>query len=67
MKIFEENGRIRLQLMNIITKEWLFNFTIDKRQFNELRMHIIEHLEKFELYPKNKPDDIQYSNKITLS
>lgn len=59
MKIFEENGRIRLQLMKsyqlnhgqIIAKT-LFDFTIDKEEFESLRKHIIGHLQTFILEAK---------------
>ena len=48
MKIFEENGKVRLQLKNMITNTMLFNFTVKKEKYNELRAHIIEHLNNFE-------------------
>lgn len=49
MKIFEEQGKIRLQLMNNETGEMLFDFTVKKENYNELREHMIEHLNKFEV------------------
>ncbi len=48
MKIFEENGKIRLQLMNMETNIMLFDFTVKKEFYNELKEHIIEHLNGFE-------------------
>lgn len=47
MKIFEKDGWIHLQLMDMATKEMLFDFSIGKEYFNELRDHIIEHLNNF--------------------
>ena len=47
MKIFEENGKIRLQLMNLETNTMLFDFTVKKEFYNELRTHIIEHLQNY--------------------
>ena len=49
MKIFEENGKIRLQLMNLETKKMLFDFTVEIDEFEELKNHIIEHLKWFEV------------------
>lgn len=49
MKIFEENGKIRLQLMNMVKKEMLFDFTVDKEEYEALRDHIITHLNNFEV------------------
>ena len=46
MKIFEENGKIRLQLAKLehgLFDEMLFDFTVEKEEFEELRDHIIEH------------------------
>ena len=65
MKIFEEKGKIRLQLMDIKTKTMLFDFVVPKRSFEELRDHIIKHLANFDLYPKNKPNAIQFTHKPT--
>ena len=48
MKIFEENGKIRLQLMNMVTNNMLFDFIVNKEEYNDLREHIIEHLNGFE-------------------
>lgn len=47
MKIFEENGKIRLQLMDMTTGNMLFDFTIEKGLYEELASHIIEHLLAF--------------------
>ena len=47
MKIFEENGNFRLQLMNLETREMLFDFTVKKEEFEELRNHIVTHLNHF--------------------
>jgi len=48
MKIFEENGNIRLQLARYEPHfEILFDFTIAKEEFDELKRHIIKELRKF--------------------
>lgn len=47
MKIFEENGKIRLQLKNMINNTMLFDFTVEKGEYNELRDHLISNLEDF--------------------
>ncbi|KKL21062.1 hypothetical protein LCGC14_2449220 [marine sediment metagenome] len=44
MNIFEENGRIRLQLKDMGEGTMLFDFTIEKEAFEELKTHIIAHL-----------------------
>ena len=44
MKIFEENDKIRLQLMDIKKGTMLFDFTVEKEVYEELASHIIEHL-----------------------
>ena len=49
MKIFEEKGKIRLQLYNLTVGVKLFDFTIEKEFYEELREHIIEHLNEFEV------------------
>lgn len=49
MIIFEENGKIRLQLKDVRNNVMLFDFTIEKEAFNELKDHIIEHLSAFKL------------------
>ena len=49
MKIFEEDGKIRLQLMNLAKGIELFNFTVEKEFYNELKEHIIEHLNNFKV------------------
>lgn len=47
MKIFEENGRIRLQLARLQPHfEMLFDFTIAKEEFNEFKEHVIKALKK---------------------
>lgn len=48
MKIFKENDRIRLQLKDMRKGTMLFDFTIEKEAFKELKNHIIEHLENYE-------------------
>ena len=49
MKIFEENGMIRLQLMNLETKTMLFDFKVEFDEFEELRKHIIAYLNNFKI------------------
>lgn len=50
MKIFEENGKIRLQLMEMTpVSRMLFDFTIDKEAFYNLKDHMIEHLKAFKV------------------
>jgi hypothetical protein len=49
MKIFEENGKIRLQLMNLDTKTMLFDFTVEFNEFEELRDHVIASLKGFKI------------------
>lgn len=50
MKIFEEkDGKIRLQLMNLETNTMLFDFTVKIEEYDELKKHIIEHLNRFEV------------------
>jgi len=49
MKIFKDNGKIRLQLMDLSKGVWLFDFSVEKEVFNELREHMIEHLNEFEV------------------
>lgn len=44
MKIFEENGKIRLQLMDMEKGVMLFDFTVEKEAFEELKTHMIAHL-----------------------
>lgn len=48
MKIFEQDGKIHLQMM-LLGVKMLFDFTIEKELFNEMRDHIIEHLLAFKL------------------
>jgi len=48
MKIFKENGNIRLQLMDMNKGIMLFDFTIEKEAFETLKEHIVTHLEEFE-------------------
>ena len=56
MKVFEENGKIRLQLMDLKKGVMLFDFTIEKEDYKELREHIIEHLNAFKLVEEGKND-----------
>lgn len=49
MKIFEKDGWVFLQLMDMTTKEMLMDFSVGKDYFNELRDHIIEHLLAYKL------------------
>lgn len=44
MKIFEKDGWIFLQLMDMTTGKMLMDFSVGKEFFDELRDHIIEHL-----------------------
>lgn len=46
MKIFEENGKIRLQLMDMMKGIMLFDFAVEKENYEELKKHIICHLKK---------------------
>lgn len=49
MKIFEEKGKIRLQLMNMPTNTMLFDFTVEKEDYGELVDHIVTHLKGFKV------------------
>ena len=53
MKIIKEGERVRLQLALMDNRgnveEMLFNFTIHESEFEELKAHMIEHLNAFEL------------------
>ena len=49
MKVFEKDGWIHLQLMDMTTREMLIDFSVAKEYFEELREHIITHLNEFEL------------------
>lgn len=49
MKIWEKDGWIFVQLMDLTTGKMLIDFTVEKEAFNELRDHIIEHLIEFKL------------------
>ena len=49
MKIFEEGNVIRLQLKELPTNTMLFDFTIEKEFYNELKEHIISHLNDFKV------------------
>lgn len=44
MKIFEENGKVRLQLMDLKKNVMLFDFAVEINSYNELRKHMIDHL-----------------------
>lgn len=47
MKIFEKDGRIHLQLMHMPTNRILFNFSVEKSEFPELKEHMIKSLYDF--------------------
>lgn len=49
MKIFEFDGRVHLQLMDMNENRMLFNFSVEKAAYATLRDHIIEHLLAFKL------------------
>jgi len=49
MKIFEEDGQVRLQLMDMKKGVMLFDFKVNKEVYNELKEHVIEHLNKFNI------------------
>jgi len=49
MKIFKEGNNVRLQLMDIKKGKMLFDFKIPSEWFSELKEHMIEHLNKFEV------------------
>jgi len=49
LKIFEKDGWIHLQLMDLTTKKMLFDFSVGKEFFNELRDHIIANLEDYKV------------------
>ena len=49
MKIFEENGMIRFQLMDMNKGSMLFDFKVEKEAFPILKDHIIEHLKAFKI------------------
>ena len=53
VKIIKEGERVRLQLALMDNRgkveEMLFNFTIHESEFEELKAHMIEHLNAFEL------------------
>lgn len=49
MKIFEQDGKIRLQLMEMKKGIMLFDFTVEKEVYEELSNHMIEHLSKFKV------------------
>ena len=49
MKIFEKDGWIFIQMMDMTSMEMLIDFSIEKESFNELRDHIIEHLLSFKI------------------
>ncbi len=49
MNIVEENGKIRLQLMDMVKGIMLFDFTIEKENYEELKKHIICHLKTFKV------------------
>lgn len=47
MKIFKENGKIRFQLMDMKKGIMLFDFIIEEDLYEELKEHIISHLQSF--------------------
>ena len=47
MKIFKQGTAIRLQLMDTQIQEMLFDFTVPADNYNDLKQHMIEHLENF--------------------
>ena len=49
MKIFEKDGWIFIQMMDMTSMEMLIDFSIEKESFNELRDHMIEHLIMYQL------------------
>ena len=49
MKIFEQDGKIRLQLMEMKKGIMLFDFTVEKEEYEELSNHMIEHLLMFKV------------------
>ena len=49
VKIFKENGKIRLQLMHLPTGKMLFDFKVEKGEYEELANHIIDHLLAFKV------------------
>lgn len=46
MKIFEENGKIRLQLKKTdeLGPQMIFDFTVTKEEFKDLRVHMMDYL-----------------------
>ena len=44
MKIFEENGKIRLQLMQLENQTMLFDFFLEKEEYKETASKMISHL-----------------------
>ncbi len=48
MKIWEKDGWIFVQLMDLTTKEMMIDFSVGKEYWKELKEHIIKHLEEFE-------------------
>ena len=59
MKIFEKDGRIHLQLMNLTLGKILFDFSVEKPHFEELRNHMLEHLKAFKM-----PEEGEEINKL---
>jgi len=49
MIIFEKDGRIHLQLKDLKKNRMLFAFSVEKEAYNELKAHIIEHLENYKI------------------
>jgi len=50
MKIFKEGDQIRFQLVRDtpFSREWMFNFSIQKDEYKGLKKHILEAFEKFD-------------------
>jgi len=48
MHIFEQDGKIRLQLMDLFLNQMLFDFTVEPEKYNGIRAHIIKHLIEYE-------------------
>ena len=50
MKIWQEGKRVHLQLADMDAFggfKMLFDFTVEEERYEELRHHIIEHLDRF--------------------
>ena len=47
MQITQEGAFVRLQLVDLTNGVHLFNFTIEKEAYEEMKQHIIAHLNDF--------------------